>query len=338
MKRLKFTEALFEKYLIGTCSQEESEFVLDYLKSSEDDPKISQLLKNVWEEEVPPVLNSIDETKVRYQSLKRRIGFSEKRPFQLHVWYKAASVVLLMAATLWGYNYRLELLNMIDPVPLIVKSTSDGERLKVQLPDESIVWINAASKVSFPASFRGKNRTVYLSGEAFFEVKENPDKPFRVISSEVFTQVVGTSFNVKAYEEGRIEVTVATGKVAVGLQDSALQQMHVVANLEPNQRVTYNKEETAFSVIEASSALAASGWKDGKLIFRVTPLHEVLRVLERWYGVRFVVADSSVLTKKFTASFPHGTTLAEIVRALTLTNKLAFDNRTRHEIIVKAVN
>lgn len=202
-------------------------------------------------------------------------------------------------------------------------STTNGQRFTIKFSDGTLARLNSSTTIRFRERFTDGIREVSLRGEAFFEVAKiaaaSSDgsaegySPFIVRAGGAVVQVLGTKFNVKAWpEDERVDVTVANGKVAVGTeQDSAKvvltrgQMVSVLAGLPPAGPVRVD--------IKASMA-----WIDGRLVFRDTPLGEVLKSLERQYDLTFSVSDPQLIKLPLTASFKDES-VTEILRIISLT-------------------
>ncbi len=168
------------------------------------------------------------------------------------------------------------LINTID-VPRKAESS-------LTLADGTKVWINSATKMMYPTSFTGDTREVkILYGEAYFEVAHNPEKPFIVFTDKgTSIKVLGTSFNVKAYEEDhRIETTLLEGKVSVYNNSPAGVKM---AELEPGEQAVILEGEKDIQVKNVDAKLYAS-WKDGVFAFENLSLEEIMKVFSRWYDL-----------------------------------------------------
>ena len=169
-------------------------------------------------------------------------------------------------------------------VKQIEKNVMIGNKLRVFLPDGSIVWLNSESKLSYPERFSDHVRIVQLEGEAFFEVTKNPTKAFIVKSGALTTTALGTSFNVRGYSfEKDIQVTLVTGKVLVEKEDQKF-------ILEPGFGVQYSKEDGTI-MKEKRSVNKIIGWKDGIIQFENDTYQTVAKKLSRWYGVEFVLVE-----------------------------------------------
>lgn len=160
-------------------------------------------------------------------------------------------------------------------------STGVRQVKRVQLPDSSIIHLNANSKIRIPHLFASTNRQVYLDeGEAFFEVAKDPDRPFLVNASSLIIKVLGTSFNVRSYRNlDHVTITVATGQVQVS---DSLQKRNV---LKANQQFTYNKLSTS-STVSAADPDRQESWKTGVVYLEKAGFNELALAMYNIYGIR----------------------------------------------------
>ncbi len=185
------------------------------------------------------------------------------------------------------------LINIID-VPRKAESS-------LTLADGTKVWINSATKMMYPTSFTGDTREVkILYGEAYFEVAHNPEKPFIVFTNKgASIKVLGTSFNVKAYEEDhRIETTLLEGKVSVYNNSPAGVKM---AELEPGEQAIILEGEKDIQVKNVDAKLYAS-WKDGVFAFENLSLEEIMKVFSRWYDLEVFYEFEDLKQLEFTGN------------------------------------
>jgi transmembrane sensor len=200
-------------------------------------------------------------------------------------WAKIAASFLLVLSFVYAYHYFL---SASDPTVAFKKITNPkGQRTRIKLPDESIVYLNASSTLTFPEVFSGPERTVELTGEAFFEIIKDPTKPFVVRTGNIKTVVLGTSFNVRSFEaDSSIDVSLVAGKVRVVRGHTAAGN-HEHALL-PGEQLTYHKGDGSFEKSNFK-VLDATGWKDGVLVFNNTDFAGFIEKLEQWYGVEIDV-------------------------------------------------
>lgn len=191
-------------------------------------------------------------------------------------------------------------------------TTNVGRRYQVQLPDNSVVWLNAGSELRYPLGFRGKERRVDLKGEAYFEVTHAKNStPFIVKVDDVEVQVLGTSFNINAYEnEPAIATTLLQGRVAVKSGSS-------VSVLNPNQSAVKARGTQQIQVA-AVNANDAVGWIHNKFVFENMKLDEIMRCIERWYGIPVVYENGVNKAMVFSGATPMNGNLSEVLKVLSL--------------------
>jgi len=204
-------------------------------------------------------------------------------------------LLILVATGIWG-GYHYGFLDN-NAGKWISSATKFGEKLVMTLPDGSVVHLNSGSSISYPEKFDSRHRDIILTGEAFFEVSRDESKPFLIRSGDVLTKVLGTSFNIKAFPDENVTVTVATGKVEVGAADKSRvgrwDGPRVV--LIPHHQAVYDPELKSISTSPVDINPYVS-WKNNTLQFDNTSLADAATVLSRWYGVR-IEFDSEALGK-----------------------------------------
>lgn len=208
-------------------------------------------------------------------------------------------------------------------------ATPRGGEYQITLPDGSRVWLNAASSLRFPTRFAGNDRTVYLNGEAYFEITPNAQQPFHVqLSDNQQITVLGTSFNVMNYaDENNITTTLVTGKVMVSGPGG--QQ----AVLAPSQQAVITKGASHLSVSEADIDKTIA-WKTGMFEFEDDDLPSVMRQLARWYDVT-VVYEGAVPDQHYSGSIRKTAALSQALRILqTAGIRYSITNKT---IIIKNI-
>jgi ferric-dicitrate binding protein FerR (iron transport regulator) len=289
-------EVLISKHLSGEASPKENQAFRHWLNSNsqnkEDFNKIAlsyQLSKGT----------TVDNQKSRVLSrIKQRIDSdSEKRIDKnqdtkhegLKSWISIAASILvfLSVGALYFLNSENSEVQLIPVEQVVLKSNPAGQKSKVFLPDGSIVWLNSESSISYEGEFNDSTRHVHLTGEAYFEVKKDHDRPFVVYSGTISTTALGTAFNVNAFDEKKITVSLTQGKVNVESSDpSGIKQGLIIL---PGEGAVYNSEmDDAFSkiVIDPTKVMM---WRDGLLFLENSTLTETITKLERWYGVKIII-------------------------------------------------
>lgn len=182
------------------------------------------------------------------------------------------------------------------------------------LSDGTKVWLNAESELDFPVDFVGKERVVRLKGEAYFEVKPDAAHPFIVETRGVRTRVLGTSFNIKAYDnEESIFTTLLTGKVKV----SAIGEENESVVLTPGMQSEWQESGQKMSVKKVN-AENFTAWRQGAFMFDNENIMVVTRVLERWYGLKFIY-NENVHEHTFSGRLSKDEPLESILETLTFT-------------------
>jgi ferric-dicitrate binding protein FerR (iron transport regulator) len=187
-------------------------------------------------------------------------------------------------------------------------STGYQQVQKVLLPDSSVVWLNSATRVSFPTDF-ATNREIRLSGEAFFDVAHDEAHPFVVRAGASSTKVLGTSFNISAYPEaGELRVSLKSGKVAIEYGDKTQRV------LLPGELMIYDKESGSGQVLQEATG-DMDVWTAGRMVFYKTPLKEALAQIEARYGLH-IIYDHSITNRTITARFEN-TALEKVLQSLS---------------------
>ncbi|MBO9150781.1 FecR family protein [Chitinophaga sp. GCM10012297] len=188
--------------------------------------------------------------------------------------------------------------------------TPRGGQFRITLPDGTGVWLNAESSLRFPTAFRGKERLVEVSGEAYFEVAKDAALPFRVnVANRATIEVLGTNFNVNAYEdESEIAATLLSGAVKVGTGGRS-------ALLKPGQQARVN---TGVSVMNGVDIEKVMAWKNGVFNFKDAKLKEVMKQLSRWYDIE-VEYRGNVPDTEFWGKMGRNLTLLQVLNGLEAT-------------------
>ncbi|MBE9599443.1 FecR family protein [Pedobacter sp. MC2016-24] len=203
----------------------------------------------------------------------------------------------------------------------ITLNTPKGGQYRVTLSDGTKVWLNAASSLSYPSNFTGKERKVKLEGEAYFEVAHNASHPFIVSTNEQQVKVLGTSFNVNAYANERKTVTTLLN----GRVELSSSRVSATTQLHPGQQAVF--DQSGFGVGAVDATLYAA-WKDGEFRFKATPLIEALRQVERWYDldIDYTGIPAGI---QIHASISRNKQLSTVLHALEKISDLKFDVKGR---------
>jgi ferric-dicitrate binding protein FerR (iron transport regulator) len=188
-------------------------------------------------------------------------------------------------------------------------ATPNGRQFSVQLPDGSKAWLNAASSITYPTAFIGNERPVSISGEVYFEVVKDAKRPFKVkVNDNTEVQVLGTSFNVKAYaEDASVNTTLLEGSVRL----SVFQKTQMLA---PGQQTMVSRNGN-IRLVNHADIQKIMAWKNGLFNFQDESLEEVMKQLERWYDIQVkYIGDPP--KKKFFGELGRDLTLSQVIETL----------------------
>jgi len=261
-----------------------------------------------------------------YLKLKSRLYLNEtKRPlkkrtvFIRKMWQyaAAASILLLFVGAIYYFTSTPKHEDLVAYHEIIVPK---GQIKKVFLPDGSTVYINSDSKLRY-SSFSDKDkREVYLEGEAYFDVKHNPKKPFIVHAQEKAVTVLGTAFDIYAYPDENIyRASLERGEISIS------ENKEVIADLEVNQTFVQIKCSKQWKISETANIKSFSSWKSGKLVFTDQKFTDILRVLGRTYNVNFKLQNKKVGGYRYTGSFTTKENIAFILGVIQLTTPFKYE-------------
>jgi ferric-dicitrate binding protein FerR (iron transport regulator) len=238
--------------------------------------------------------------------------------------YRIAAV-LFFIATFIGVAYW-NLKSERSPVSaneltFVKKENPQGRKSVVMLPDGTKVTLNSASMITYDSNFGVQDRTVRIEGEAFFEVIPDTSHPFRVVSNDIVTTALGTSFNVRSFaNESSLNISLLTGKVKVTrIGDQNTTEEHL---LSPGEGFIITRQNGEIERVTVD-ALKVYGWKDGILVFKDNDLSEVVSTLERWYDVRIEVIGRPEKSWRADGKFDNET-LEQVLQGLSFTYDMEF--------------
>lgn len=195
-----------------------------------------------------------------------------------------------------------------------------ASRTRIFLPDSTEVWLNSNSKLEVMHGFGKVERSVKLTGEAYFSVTKNNNLPFNVYAQGVNIKVHGTEFNISAYEDqDSVETVLLNGSISLKHSDYPGDQG---IKMVPGQRINYYKQADSVRS-DFVDAQAFGSWKDGIIIFNDSPMEEVQKKLERWFNVSIIIEDESLMNYRITGVLENRT-LDQIMRFISLTSPVDY--------------
>lgn len=334
-------EELFEKLINNKISREEFERLLDGLEDEDVLARYEVYLQSQFEKEVDKNIeeseNKHDDKPANLTITKsispKKKGKRNKRNFPL------AAVIVLLVGLAFSILFIISQNNLTKKAPeiakariqpeIISKSTPKGRKFRMTLDDGSFVHMNSASSITYPNKFDTKSRNIAIVGEIYFDINRDENRPFNIRVKDYAVQVLGTSFNVQAYEdEEDFSVTVESGSVRIDLDDSGKNSFI----LEKNQKLIFNPSTNLTEIVEIVSADDLS-WRQGVLKFDSTPMKKVEKILERWYGVEIVISDSDLKNASINGTHKNKN-LKSVVEALTYATRSTYIIKN-NSIIIK---
>ena len=287
-----------------------------------------QQANRVWAAAAPPKEGYEPNVDSGWQRLQLRVQAREAKPaparkIHTHYWWGiAASLALLLAAGFYVVSRQLQ------PAWTEVRTAANETRV-IQLADGSTVSLNQHSTFAYPEDFQKENRTVRLQGEAFFEVARAEGKRFTILAEGTKTEVIGTSFNLRAYAREPVKVQVVTGKVAFAKAATG-DAVFLVAGqegvIEPGEapQVVPRKQKIEDQNFQA--------WKTKNFTFNNLRLAELVATLENHYPVDIVIANEALLNCRFTATFKDPE-LKEVLDILAIAGNLTITQDSNRYIV-----
>lgn len=316
--------SLIHKELTHQLTPEEAAKLKAWLAEGEQHRLFREEIRRSWElagTELPQV--GEPEIEAELNRLQQRISNKpaqepETVPFRKQVFYKMLAAVLLLTIAL-GSLLFLHRSDEGDAASVFYTTTSQEGDREILLPDSSKVFVRGATDLSFQQTRH--YREVFLSGQAFFQVARDEQLPFKIYLKGMTVKVLGTSFFVKAVAGEPLEVSVESGRVEVQHQGQRFllkkgQQLRIAQGEPPH--------------LEDKRDVNYLSWRSRKLLFRQTPLQEVLPALERHYGVAFEVANTEILSCSFTGTFEE-VALDDLMEIVSYSLQISVEKLENHK-------
>ena len=309
-------DSLILSFLERTISSGDLQVLRKWVKESAENKAYFQQYEEAWLLSVASTDKKRYHKELAYQNFKEKVDRAVKSKNKMiplrRILYYAACICLIFMAGI-GTNY---LLSTSSSEKLLTYSLETPRRakLKFNLPDGSIVWLNAASTLCYNNQFGITNRDLSLQGEGYFEISKNPELPLVVVSGEAKVKVLGTKFNVHAYaEDKKTTTTLESGSVVVQKANN-----EDIITLTPNEQLEYDNPSGEFNkkIIDAS---VYSGWTRGELNFAAMTLSDIFITIERIYDIHIIVPPHLATTDVYTIKFKQKAPIKEIMNIVTKT-------------------
>ncbi|MBR4883175.1 MAG: FecR domain-containing protein [Bacteroidales bacterium] len=349
---------LILKYVNKTASEQEKAKVLKWAAESMENEKKLVEMMNVWVADHMPQDKADDEKFQEFGYYLRGYNASvaknrQNRIMKVTGWCSAAAVIIALLTWNIFLTHSAADNNPASPdsssiaqvtetaqdiradIPVRTLYTNKGVKACITLPDSSVVWLNSDTRIEYPEVFSGKAREVKLSGEAYFDVKKNPEWPMVITTNKGFqVKVTGTSFNIKAYDNDEVaKTTLYSGSISLLYKNR--HNATVEKSLKPNQSVDL-VDGKAYTNTNATpdQMEAASLWKMGKIHFDSTPVSEAIKILNRWHGTHFIVKNPEILDYQITGNFENES-IVQILELIKLTSYIDYTIEGKNIILTK---
>lgn len=288
---------LIVRNLSGELSEEEQSILKNWLSSKEDNQKVYDEYSKVWGEMDKVKGKTSTDVDTEWERLEQAIDEqpSLNKPASRSNYFMRIAAVIVLFISVGAVIFFL--MNQNQQEEVVAQNTVE----EIELPEGSLVSLNLDSKLTFDKTFKSEIREVELQGEAFFEVARDTARPFVIKTGNVYVEVLGTAFNVKAYEDDdMVEVTVESGKVAVyrvGNKDD-------MVILVRGEKAVFKKELAELKSMDNDN-LNYSSWKTRKIIFEDTPMVEVVRIINEIYQSNIQLSGSATNECPVTTEFDN---------------------------------
>lgn len=324
---------LITKFLAGEVTPKELDLLNRILGESEEYRRLFNQENELWNEYGVNTKLHYYKTDEAWNVISSKLAIGEGKSKSVVIINKH-KIRLLLAAASVATAVAIGSLTLLflsrQPVEEVSFATTsvmtdDGQKAHIYMPDSTEVYMNSGSTLRYDAGYNTNNRTVTLSGEAFFDVRTNPDKPFIVQAGQLTVTATGTRFNVLSYyNENRIETTLEKGEINVTVEgkDPII--------VEPGQQVVYYQRTKKASLMNVNTETYTS-WKENKLRLIDTPFEEALRRIGRRYNVVFEVRNTDLLDLKYTATFIDES-IEEVMQLLKSVSPISYEIHMRTSV------
>ena len=315
-------EDLMIDYLSGNISEMDQQLLSELLKSNRDfKMRFDELLKIRAMSFVPGIeahkqsnynniLEQINDTPIFNNSRSR---FSNFRKF-------AAIITLVISVSVASFYIYSDFSSPADTAFQYETFSPIGSQTKIILPDSTVVWLNSGTSLKYNKAYGKKDREVTLVGEGYFEIMKDKSKPFYVHTDSLDIRVLGTTFNVKAYDDD-VDVTV---NLIVGSVDISLPKSNYEGSLlmKPNEKIIFNKNTKKIKSSEVDASRSAL-WTTGKLCFVDATIEQILKDLERKYDVKINMDNEKTKKELFSGSLDLNLSLKEVLAYIDVDKKFS---------------
>ena len=311
---------LLKKYIEGDTNRTENRDVFEWIRQSDKNEQKFKALRRLYD------ISIWRSDAVAAHVVQKK---NQKRNFSIFIRITAACVL----ASILFYFYQeisdkhIEWRIGKSGAKMQEMSVPTGQYAELVLDDGTKVWLNSKSTLIYPSHFTRTERTVQLSGEGYFDVAHDPDRPFKVETQEYIIEVLGTEFNVRAYEGLQpFETSLLKGSVMIRSVQTSKDLY-----LKPNERAIAKDNELNITFFNKDEFL----WREGILFIDDETIYEILPVLEQYFDMKFIIEEESVERhRKYTGKFRIQDGIEHILNVLQIQNKFSYEINQEDKIII----
>jgi transmembrane sensor len=319
-------KSLVRKFVENKASEDEIELLQQYFKTSIGLKDLDQIINEYAAD--------FDKTHLAQSSHDDHEDFTAKEKNDMSL-FSPGKMLRAVAATFIGIVMLASIYFYISQVYTVtVHKTIAGQKTTIILPDNTIVTLNGNSSLSYRGDWKEENlRSVILTGEAYFKVTSDVQKPFVVNTSGISIRVLGTTFNVKSYDDDEaVETTLVEGKVVIE-KDAEENAVPESIELLPDQKAIFSKNSKQI-VLENVKPESEAAWVKGSLVFEDEPFSEIVKDLERWYGAKIIVKDKASLRCRFNTRIENES-LEEVLKLFSSSGNVKYSIQDGNQVWIE---
>lgn len=310
-------ENIINNVLNNTADKAEAKKVVEWFSTAEGQAYLKKRMDDEhYHKKKQKHQFEFSEEKV-HQTIQRSIRKKKNR----HITWRVATVLTPLVIMLSVLGYLGLKVGFFEKYDYQTVATQKGKQIQVVLQDGTHIHINPNTSITFPKKFGFSQRKIKLNGEAYFVVSENTNRPFIVDLEDSYVKVLGTSFNIKSYEEdSNIDIVLNEGSILFSTKNN-------ISNLlKEGEKLKYNKRTGKVTISHQLQNKTYDFTKDKVILFDKDNLKTVIRTLSAWYNKSFVVKDTVIYKYSYTSSFKNAS-LNEIISELEKVSPIIFSQK-----------
>lgn len=317
---------LLDRFMRGETLPEEEQQLLVWFREIDSREDILAFYRQRWHESATKEMSEEQQLRILDQ-IRARMNEDKSLPVRSDLkrnmrwlvrWGQYAAVVILCIAI--GITSHLYIRHSMVGINEYLVEAEKGQRASVTLPDGTRVWLNSHTQISYNSKYGVEDRVVDLRGEAYFEVAKDKEHRFIVKAGGLDVEALGTSFNVKAYEEDNdVVATLFSGSIRAVVGDYSVV-------LSPEQQVCFNRKKEKLKVDNPENVAYASMWKDNELAFKGETLDEIALRLNRLYNVQIVFKSEKIRRYRFSGVIKNNS-LDNVFEIISLTSPIMYESQ-----------